>query len=203
VTVTVSTNDTDLVANVQTMVDNYNQVREKLKKLTAYDPETDTRSVLTGDLVALRLDSELSYLLSGAFAGVGSVRSLAEVGVHVNDDGTLSFNAQELRAKYAADPEAVAQFFTAADLGVSAKLNALLEDLGGAGNSLMAQRLKTLNDKIDQNRERIAFLEERLDVQRERLLLQFYRMEAAVGRMRSSLSALDAIQPLTPLTSRK
>jgi len=116
---------------------------------------------------------------------------------------TLSFNAQELRARYTADPEAVAQFFTAADLGVSAKLNTLLEDLGGAGNSLMAQRLRTLNNKIDQNRERIAFLEERLDVQRERLLLQFYRMEAAVGKLRSSLSALDAIQPLTPLTSSK
>jgi len=203
VTVTVSTNDVDLVANVQTMVDNYNQFRGKLKELTAYDPEKDTRSVLTGNPTALRLDSELSYLLSGAFAGAGSIRSLAEVGVHFKDDGTLSFDASELRAKYAADPEAVAQFFAAEKFGVSAKFDKLLEELSGADASLLAHRLKTLNNKIDQNQDRIAFMEERLDVQRERLLLQFYRMEAAIGKMQSSLSALEAIQPLTPLTSSK
>jgi len=201
VTVTVSTNDVDLVANVQTMVDNYNQVRDKLKRLTAYAPETDTRSVLTGDLVALRLDSELSHLLSGAFAGAGPIRSLAEVGVRLEDDGTLSFDASKLRAKYAADPEAVAQFFTAEEFGVSAKFDKLLEDLSGADASLVAQRLKAINDNIDRNQDRIAFMQERLDVQRERLLLQFYRMEAAIGKMQSSLSALGAIQPLTPFTS--
>jgi flagellar hook-associated protein 2 len=201
VTVTVSTSDTDLVANVQTMVDNYNQFRDKLKELTAYDQKTDSRSVLTGNPTALRLDSELSYLLSGAFAGAGSIRSLAEVGVRFQDDGTLSFNAAELRAKYAADPEAVAQFFTAEESGVSARFDKLLEQLGGADASLLAQRLRTLNDKIDRNQDRIKFMEDRLDVQRERLLLQFYRMEVAIGKMQSSLSALQAIQPLTPLTT--
>jgi flagellar hook-associated protein 2 len=201
VTVTVSTSDSDLVANVQTMVDNYNQFREKLQELTAYQPETDTRSALTADLAALRLDSELSYLLSGAFAGAGSIRSLAEVGVRLNDDGTLALDTSKLRARNAADPEAVEQFFTQAEFGVSAKFDKLLEELSGADGSLLAQRLNTLADKIDRNQQRIAFLEGRLNVQRERLLSDFYRMEVAVGKLQNSLSVLEAFQPLAPLTN--
>lgn len=200
VAVTVSTSDVDLVANVQTMVDNYNQFREKLAKLTAYNPETDTRSVLTGDLVALRLDSELSYLLSGTFAAAGPIRSLAEVGVLLNGDGTLTFDDSKLKAKYAADPQAVEQFFTTAGFGVSAKFDRLLEELGGVDASLLAYRLNTLRDKIDRNQERIEFLNERLSVQRERLLLDFYRMELAIANMQSSLSSLEMIKPLTPVT---
>ncbi len=202
VTVTVSTSDVDLVANVQTMVDNYNQFREKLAKLTAYDPETDTRSVLTGDLVALRLDSELSYLLSGTFAAAGPIRSLAEVGVLLNGDGTLTFDDSKLKAKYAADPQAVEQFFTTAGFGVSAKFDRLIEELGGVDASLLSHRLNTLRDKIDRNQERIEFLNQRLNVQRDRLLLDFYRMELAIANMQSSLSSLEMIRPLTPLTSR-
>jgi flagellar hook-associated protein 2 len=203
VTVTVSTDDTDLVANVQTMVDNYNQLREQLDTLTAYDPESDTRSVLTGDLVALRLDSELSYLLSGPFAAAGSIRSLAEVGVDLKKDGTLSFSSSKLRATYSADPAAVREFFTTAEFGVSARFDRLLERLGGEDTSLLAQRLNTLQDKIDRNQERIKFLQERLDAQRERLLLQFYRLELAVGRIQNNLTALDSIKPLTLYTDSR
>lgn len=203
VTVTVSTNDVDLVANVQTMVDNYNALRSKLKTVTAYDPEADARSILTGDHVALRLDSDLSYLLSGPFAAAGSIRSLAEVGVSLNENGKLTFDASKLKAKYAADPKAIEEFFTTDEFGVSAKFERLLEGLGGEGTSLLSQRIETLKNKIDKNQERVDFMEERLSVQRERLLLQFYRMEAAIGKMQTSLSALEMIQPLSALSSSK
>lgn len=200
VTVTVSSSDADLVGNVQTMVDNYNQFREKLLELTAYDEETGTRSILAGDHAALRLDSDLSYLLSGPFAAAGPIGSLAEVGVRLQSDGTLAFERSKLEAKYAADPRAVERFFTADSSGVSARFENLIEELAGQDASLFAHRLNALRDKIARNQQRIEFLEERLDVQRQRLLSQFYRMEAAVAKIQTSLSALEALQPLTPLT---
>jgi flagellar hook-associated protein 2 len=126
---------------------------------------------------------------------------LAEVGIQLKDDGTLTFSASTLRAKYAADPKAVEELFTAAELGVSAKFDTLLDQLSGEEFSLLTHRLDTLRDKIDRNQERMDFMQERLDVQRERLLLQFYRMEAAIAKLQSSLSALDAIQPLSLWTS--
>lgn len=201
VTVTVDSTDVDLVANVTVMVENYNKFRQALGELTAYDAETDTASVLTGDASALRLDIDLSRFLSGPISGAGPIRSLAEVGVGLNEDGTLRLDESKLKARFAADPKAVEEFFTADQFGLSERFNKLIDQLSDQNDSLLAGRLGTLRDKIARNEQRIEFLNARLDAQQERLLLQFYRMEVAIGKMQADLSALAALQPLAPITS--
>jgi len=201
VMVTVEMTDADLVANVQTMVDNYNKFRERLNELTAYDVETNTASLLSGDAAALRLDSELSFLLSGRFFGVGAIQSLGEIGVSLKSDGTLVFDESKLKARYAADPQAVQEFFSTEKLGVSAKFDKLIEQVAGTDVSLLANRFKTLRDRIAQNERRIEFLNDRLDNDRNQMLLSFYRMEIAIGKLQNNLYALDTIQPMTPVTT--
>ncbi|MBN2476188.1 MAG: flagellar filament capping protein FliD [Pirellulales bacterium] len=201
VTVTIARSDTDLVANVKAMVENYNRFRAKLSEVTAYDVETDTRSVLTGDSAALRLDTELSQLISGRFLGVGSIQSLAEVGIVLKNDGTLQVDESKLKARYAADPEAVKQFFSTEEFGVSDKFADLIEQMSGQDVSLLANRYKVLRDKIDRNAARIEYMNERLTAQQNQLFLQFYRMELAIAELQAGLSALDAIQPMSSSSS--
>ena len=67
--------------------------------------------------------------------------------------------------------------------------------------SVLGQRIKTLEAKIEQNEEKITWMNERLDVQQERLLLQFYHLETAIGKMQTSLNALASIQALPPLVT--
>jgi len=203
VTVTVATSDVDLVANVQTMVENYNRFRTRLTELTTYDVESDTRSLLTGDATALRLDVDISRLISGQFVGAGPLRSLAEVGINIKDDGTLEFDEVELKSRYAADPDAVEKLFTAEKTGVSSRFGEMLERITGQDTSLLANRFKTLRDKIDRNAARIEFMNERLEVQRNQLFIRFYRMELAIAQMQAGLTALDAIQPMAPLTTTR
>jgi len=201
VLLTVETSDTDLVATVQTMVDNYNTFRTKLNELTRFDPETGEGSVLTGDRTALRLDLDLSALLSGRFFGAGSIQSLAEVGVDYKSDGTLSFDSSMLKRKYAADPAAVAEFFSKEDLGVSAKFAVLLEQLSGVDNSLLTNRADALSAKISSNQERIDFWNERLEAQRERLYMEFYRLESTIAKIQNGLTVIESLKPLAPLTA--
>lgn len=200
VTVTVAQSDTDFVASVKMMVDNYNKFRKRLSELTAYDPATDKRSALTGDATAARLDSDLSYLLSGR-VGSGTVRSLGELGVSLNSDGTLGLDEAKLKAKFAETPDAVKQFFTAENVGFADKLDTLLEQASGASGSLLASRLDALEYKISQNEERIQAMNKRLDTQRERLLMDFYRMETAIGKLQNNMSAISSIQYLKPYWS--
>ena len=201
VTVRVDTSDTDLVASVKTMVDNYNKFRKKLREDTTYDAAADKGSVLTGDASALRLDSELPYLLSGRFSGTGRVQSLPEVGIHLKDDGTLQLNQEELQAKFAADPQAVQDFFTKKDVGFSARFGKLTEQLSGRDSSMLDQRYQVLEQKIGDNEARIEFMSKRLEIQQERLYSQFYRMELAVGKLQSQMSVISSIKPLAPLMS--
>jgi len=200
VTITVSSSNEDVIAGVKAMVDSYNSFREKLAELTEYNTETSTASVLTGDGTALRLDIDMSRLLSGRFSGAGSIQSLAALGIDLNEDGTLTFHESEFKARYAENPEAVEQFLAAEQLGVADKFDDLIERLAGQGTSLLSRRIETLKSKIDDGNDRVDFLNERLDVQRERLFMQFYQMELAIGKMQSNLSVIDSIKPLEPLS---
>ena len=285
VTVSVEKTDTNLVATVRAMVERYNSFRQKLDKYTAYDAETDTRSALTGDSTALRLETELTRMMGSRFDSNGSFHYLSELGVTLSSDGTLQFDQATLRAKYSADPDSVESLFrgpksnkslrefgitiedgtltvdqdrlrekyaedpaavlslfrnaapneSLSSLGITfsggtiqideavlnakfaanpefadsllgrggggftAKLNELSEQLTGQDTSLMANRFITLSNKIRRNEERIAWLTDRLDTERERLYMEFYRMEIAIGKMQSSMTALAGIQPLAPL----
>jgi len=200
VTVSVDMSGENATASVKTLVDDYNKFRTRLEDLTAYNADTDQASTLTGDAAALRLDMDLSYLLSGQFSGAGSTESLAQIGISLKDDGTLALDEDKLNAAYAADPQAVKQFFTTKDTGFSAKLDTLIEQLCGEDNSLVSNRINALTDTVQRNQDRIDLMGKLLDAKQQQLYNQFYQMEAAIAKMQSLTSVLDSLQPLTPLT---
>ena len=200
VTVNVSLSNTDIVANVKTFVDDYNKYRDELTTDTAYDSTTDTSATLTGDWTALQLDVQLSSLLSGSFTNSGTIKSLADIGITFEDDGTMTFDQATLESVYEADPDAVKQFFTTEETGVSARLDTLLEQLGGASDSLMSSRLDAIEELILNNETQIDRMSDRLTVEETRLYTAFYNMDVAIGKLQNALKVIDAIVPLDPYT---
>ncbi len=191
--VTVQATDNKLVSEVQLFVDQYNALRDTLDEMTAYNPVDNITGVLFGSGETLRIENELSRVLTGRFFDAGSIRSLEEVGVSVGETGKIELDTAKLKAKFAEDPEAVSQFFVAEDTGVAARFDAVVESLAGRDRSLLVNRSVTLQSKYDVLVSRIDVMDVRLEKQRERLLLDFYRMEMAIGKMQSNLSALSAI----------
>ena len=200
VTVQVDSSDTDLVASVKAMVDNYNKLRQKLEDDTAYDASQDKKAVLTSDFSTLRLDADLGYFFSGRLSGAGRIQSMGEVGIHLKDDGTLEFNQDELSAKFASDPEAVQDFFTTKETGFSAKFAKLTDTLAGSDSSLLEQRSKALEQTITENKTRIEMMTARLTMQQDNLYMEFYRMEQAVAKLQSQQSAISSIQYIDTVT---
>lgn len=201
VTIAVTGTDTNLVATVETMVENYNKFRTKLKELTAYDAVNEKPAVLTGDSTALRLDTELSYLFSGRFMISGTPASMENLGIHLKDDGTLEFDQDAFSSQFAADPAGTKAFFTTETTGFSSKFHELLEELAGEQNSLLTSRLAALDEKITYNEERMASMSARLVKEQDRMLQEFYRLETAISKMQRDLSLLQSMQVLEPMTS--
>src|SRR5208282_569264 len=138
VSVTVGNDGTNIATNLQTFVTNYNSFRSQLTTDTAYNTTTETGAVLSDDPTALQLDTQLSQLLTGSFSASGPVQSLADVGITVQSDGTLSFNQSQFDSVWDSDPTAVQQFFTTAKTGVSARFDTLITQLAGATDSLLS-----------------------------------------------------------------
>ncbi len=199
VTINVKKTSSTLTAGILALVSTFNTLRDQIDQLTAFDEVELRAGLLLGDGNVLRVETDLSNLISGRFFGVGSVQSLKEVGIDLDGDGQLSFDQTVFDAALAADPSGVEDFFSKKDVGFSDKLNNLINTLAGEDTSLLSNRITSLGTRVDDINRRIDFMEERLAKSRELLLNSFNQLELAVAKQQVNLTALSALQIIPPL----
>ena len=101
----------------------YNSLRDTLDKMTVFNAEDLTTGILFGTQAALRVDSDLSRVITSRFFGVGSFQSLEAIGISLDDKGKMSLDESKLSAAFAKDPDALKKLFTDETMGVAAKLD--------------------------------------------------------------------------------
>ncbi|MCI0493283.1 MAG: flagellar filament capping protein FliD, partial [Planctomycetes bacterium] len=201
VTVSVTASDSAVVDAVKGFVDAFNSIRDSLDEMTVFNEEDLSTGILFGTREALRVESDLTRLLTSRFFGVGTFESLEAVGISLDAKGQMVLDQEKLTTAFADKPEALKQLFADEDLGVSTKFNAIIEQLAGENGSLLATRWETLSQSIDTNYNRLTFMDERLVRERDRLLLEFYQLETLIAEMQRGLSALSSLNIIPPLTS--
>ncbi len=194
----ITSEDTQVAANLQTFVTNYNQFRSTLTTDTAYDATTNTAAVLSDDTAADQLDAALSQLVAGTFSGNGKLQSLADVGVTVQSDGTLAFDQSVLDAAWAADPSAVQQLFTTSNSGISDQFKNTINQLAGDPTSLLAEDINGLQSQIADNQSQIDLMNQRLTDEQNRLYTAYYNMDLTVGKFKNLGNVLDSLTPIDP-----
>ncbi len=201
VAIDIATSHDDFIASLDTLVKQYNSLRTRIDDLTFFKETDNSTGILFGSNEVLRIESQLGGLLTGVFSGVGDVRTLAEIGLNLDDKGKLSLDKDELSDRLATDPEAVEELFTDSSFGVGKKLSDMIDRLSGDSNSLLNARSEALQDSIEDFQARITFMNDRLDQQRERMLNQFYALDLIVGKLRNDLSIVNSISGLPPVTT--
>jgi len=196
-TIDVAIDDSPLVDAAQDFVDAYNSLRTNLDQVTDFDAETLSTGILFGRNEVLRVDTDLSRILSSQVLSNTTFGSLESVGISLDDSGKLSLDTSKLQDAFADSPAAVESLFTDEQSGVIARLTSAIDQLAGDENSLLASRSDTLQRTIDTNDDRITSLGESLDKERDRLLLQFFRLEETIALLQSNNDALSAIQPIS------
>ena len=159
--------------------------------------------MLFGSNEALRVDTELSRLVTDRFLGLGSFETLAEIGITVDDKGKLQLDKSELQQAFADNPSGLQTFFGDKTNGVVAKFTEVIDRLAEGDNSLLTNRNDALQATIESNEKRIERFNESLDRQRERMLLQFFQLEEVIAKLQQGLSALQSLTPLEPLSIRR
>ena len=201
VSVTVAASPTDITAAVQDFVDAYNSIRSTLDSATDFNSTDFSTGVLFGTSAALRVDQDLSHVVSGQFFGVGSFNSLAAVGISLDNTGKLSLNTDKLQAAFTSDPASLQKLFTDPTSGVAAKFGDTLDTLVGDDNSVLPAQTQSLADTISTNKKKIQDMSDALDRQRETLLDQFAALESTVATLQANLQALSSFSPIAPLSA--
>ena len=197
ITIDVKADTGGVVTAAKGLVDQYNKLVDKVDKLTFFDETNQAVGLLFGSNETLRIESGFGRLFSGRIQQAGTLKSLAEVGLSLNDQGKLELDESRLTESLKQDPAAVSDFFTTEQTGLAARVDDLTERLAGVGDSLLLSKNNSLSQKIERNSQRVDQMNTRLDKERDRMLKQFYAMEAAIAKLQSNQQYIAQMQPIT------
>ncbi|MCU0711078.1 MAG: flagellar filament capping protein FliD [Pirellula sp.] len=201
--VTVATNNSTLERNLQLFVDQYNKVRDKIKKDTAFNADTRSTGILIGSGEILRVEQALSRLVTQRSFSTGRIQSLQQLGVSFNQEGNLEFDRTRLAQAVTLDEEGVKNFLTKETTGFGARAKVVLDGLVGVNGSSLVNRTKSIQQQIDLNDRRIAGMNVRLAREKERLEKQFFDLENTIGKIRNNSSSLSSINSLFGSTNAR
>jgi flagellar hook-associated protein 2 len=188
-TLTVAADNDSIQKSIQAFVDNYNKLVGTTKTLTSYDSGTGNSGALLGDSTMLGITSRLSRSLGTQFGAAGdSVRSLADIGIKFEVDGSLSLDTDKLAAALSGTPEQVKNLF-GNTTGLGQSMTPMLEGylqsggiLDGRTDSLNANN-KSLDDQQSQ-------LDSRMDTLTQMYTAQFTKLDQLLTSLNSTSSFL-------------
>jgi flagellar hook-associated protein 2 len=183
------------------MISAYNAVSSFINSQSSFNATTQSAGLLSGDATLRNIQSTLQSTITNSWSMEGSIRSLGQLGISFERDGSLQLDESRLREALARDAEGVASFFMGANSGGGGMLTNMGEALSGLANSNTGP-IKTAMDGLNNNirgvQQNIASFELRLEARESLLYAQFSAADQALrlmnltmGSINNSLSALN------------
>jgi flagellar hook-associated protein 2 len=166
-----------------------NEIASELKLAT--DPAFGDLARDPGARALQRQFSELagSVIMPGAPAD--SARTLADLGLKTQRDGTFALDPARLSATLARDPEGVANMFTTGLFGIYATIDRISRQAGTAGDpGSLGGSLSRYNRQLSEVSEDQADIAEKQEALRARLQTRFAGVDSRVSASQSTLAFL-------------
>ena len=190
VTLDVANDHEAVLESVDNFVARYNSLVSVLDELTAYNAETAVGGPLLGDTTARSIRDQMRRELSTAVTDIqAEFTTLAEVGIEVQLNGTLSVDTGRLSTVLNEDFTRFGQLFTASD-GYAVRIFDLADSYLQTGGILQA-RTDGLSSQIDDFGEQRVSLNQRLASLETRLLRQFNALDSLLGELTQTSTFLN------------
>ena len=185
----------DVRSLVTEFVTAYNELRSSLNDATAPGLAGASGGPLAGDRGAREVIRQLSQLTSTQLVDSGDFRTLADIGVRTETDGTLSIDNVRLDAALELDSGGIKLMLepvieNETNIGLSGALDAIssrLQDEDGA-LAQAQERLDAIRESIEERREKITDEGDRL---REQLQTTFAGLERQLSVLRATQSYVE------------
>jgi flagellar hook-associated protein 2 len=212
VSVSVSRDVDKMVSDINTFVETFNDVLDRIDELTSFNEETYERGLLFGDATIAAVQRRLYSIINTTVPGVDSqYNRLNDVGLTLANGAKLEFDEQRFREAYGQDPEGVVELFThevtvtndagqseTQKLGLGHRIDAILKELTAPATGRLAQEGERLRQREELFNDRIDSLQTLLDGKEARLRARFQAMEQALAMLQQQQSALGSLTNLLP-----
>jgi flagellar hook-associated protein 2 len=184
---------------VNAFVSKVNALVASTKSLTSYDPTTRRAGALLGDSALQNLQTQLRRAVSGDGTGSGAFRTLADIGVSFQRDGSLAVDSSRLSAALDQDFDGVA-----AALGSAGdRIQSLIDRFTRSGGILSAST-DSVQGRIDDVARQRQVLDDQMSQLEQRLRSQFSALDVLLGQLNQTSQFLtQQLQSLPTVGSQQ
>jgi len=190
---TVSRNTSAVAGAIGAFVNAYNAAAKQLQSVSAYNAANKQASILTGDSTVRSIQSKLSSLVQTSLSDIaGGIKSLSDIGITLQKDGTLSTDTTKLQAALNAPTKDVASLFTSTtsnNKGIAVRFNEMLDGIVGS-SGLINSRTDGLSRSIKDIGNRRDVLSRRLVDVEARYRAQFTALDTLISSMNKTSAFL-------------
>jgi len=193
-----------VISAISEMISAYNAVTGYINYQFTYNTSTQSSGVLAGDWTLRNVQSKLqSIISSGAMPAGSDYKSINQLGISYNKDGSLSLDESKLRAALDDNFDAVTQFFLGYEIsdgsggttragGVFTNLGEALKGLTDPLKSPIQNAMQGVNSNISELQKTIASYELRLQAREDMLYAQFSAADEALRTMQITMASLNS-----------
>jgi flagellar hook-associated protein 2 len=184
VTLSIGADVTQQESAINSFVSAYNTVIGDLNTQFEVNPTTGQPGPLASDSTLALAQSQL--LASAAFSttGNGAINSLADLGISMNNDGTLTVDADTLSGALQSNPDAVQTFFQSADTGsFGSNLSGILTSLADPITGAIAQDENGLAQSQTAITQQISDFQDQLDTTQQQLTQQYVQVDTTLQEL--------------------
>ena len=182
----INADSTKGTANVQSFVDGFNAIVGVLQKSLRPDPNSPPVDGTTLDgATVFSLQQRLNSLLSAQVVNPAAYRTLADIGVKLKNDGTLTIDSARLNTALANDPAGVDAIFSTATTGIAARMSAVSSSFTDSIDGQLVQRQKSLTKTVKDLQSSSDRLQKYVDTYKIQLQRQFSTMENLISKYNS------------------
>lgn len=192
-TVSIAANSSAIANSVQSFVTDYNGVISAINKVASYDASTNVAGPLFANSTVQGVSSQLASFVDGLVGGGGGFSSLAQLGVTLNTDGTLSFDSSKFDAAFATNPTGVAQFFTGTDgtNGFASAMNTSVQAYAGPAG-LIDSSVNGLQTLLTSLKQQQATQQQEINATMANYQQEFETLDTTLAKLQSTSSYLTS-----------
>lgn len=197
VTLTVASDTTQISQALSTFVSDYNSALSQVNSQFTYSTSSGSQGVLGSDSTVRSLQSALesivAYNPSNASAGSGAIQSLSDLGITVNDDGSLSLDTSKLDSALA-NPNAVQNFFQGDALnGFAQQFSSAIDQFNDPATGAITNEIQNLNQQYSDLQSQVNDYESGYIASQQTVLTAMYsQAEIALQQLPAQMQEIQS-----------
>jgi len=197
VTLTVGADTTQISQALSSFVSDYNSALSQVNSQFTYSTSSGSQGVLSADSTIRSLQSALegvvAYNSPSTSGSTGAIQSLSDLGITMNDDGSLSLDTSKL-TNALANPAAVQNFFQGSALnGFAQQFSSVVSQFNDPATGAITREVQNLNQQYSDLQSQVNDYESGYIASQQTVLTAMYsKAEIALQQLPAEMQQIQS-----------